>query len=44
MKILSKIFLFLMLAFITTSLCACGKSSLPEPFSGSGYPHSYPRK
>ncbi len=36
------LFIFIMLAAI--GLSACGKMSAPEPFEGSGYPHSYPKR
>lgn len=34
--------LFLMLSAF--ALAACGKMSAPEPFEGSGYPHTYPKQ
>ncbi len=34
--------IFIMLAML--SLNACGKMSAPEPFEGSGYPHTYPKR
>ena len=41
---MKKFCLFLVLAaFLAVSLTACGKMASPEPYEGSGYPHSYPR-
>lgn len=34
--------IFLMLSAVVLS--ACGKMSAPEPFEGSGYPHTYPKR
>lgn len=28
---------------LSCGLSSCGKVSAPSPYSGSGYPHSYPR-
>jgi len=44
MENLYKIFLLISLvAFILTSITACGRFSEPYPVEGSGFPHSYPR-
>lgn len=41
---MKKFGLFLILAVLLgCSLTACGKMASPEPYEGSGYPHSYPR-
>lgn len=38
-----KLFSVLLILGMILGLSACGKASLPEPYEGSGYPHSYPR-
>ena len=38
-----KFFCFIMIAAMVLALSACGKMADPEPYEGSGYPHSYPR-
>ena len=40
----NKVFLCAVLAVVIfAGLAGCGKISKPEPYEGSGYPHSYPR-
>lgn len=40
---LKNILIALSIAAILT-ISSCGKTSTPEPFEGSGYPHDYPRE
>lgn len=38
-----KILCCIMIVAAALALNACGKISAPQPYEGSGYPHSYPR-
>jgi uncharacterized protein YceK len=44
---MGKIFEFFALLIVLATVCVmsgCGKVSDIEPYEGSGYPHSYPRR
>lgn len=35
--------LLLVMFLCVAGLSGCGKMSMPEPYPGSGYPHTYPK-